>query len=186
MKIDPIWQADIQQQIFRNVLEAFSRPGTSQILSGLINTHHASVAVLAAILDRQVTLADPHNLLESSLWPLLQASRNAATSANFILADGALAPDFEPCLGTLDSPELGATLVVCVEKISAGKQIQLNGPGVDGTTAFSALGLSPEWLEKRNEWTYSFPLGVDLVLTDSTSIVVIPRSTQLLLSEDVT
>lgn len=182
MKIDPIWQAEIQQRVFRLLLEAFSRPGTIQDMSGLIAVQHASIAVLAAMLDRQATLADPHKLLEEQVWPLLQARPDGVASAGFILADGAVAPDFEPCLGTLGSPELGATLVLRAGKITAGKHILLRGPGVDGSAEFSAAGIEPVWLDKRKQWSAAFPLGVDIVLADATAIVAIPRSVQMIFS----
>jgi alpha-D-ribose 1-methylphosphonate 5-triphosphate synthase subunit PhnH len=179
MKIDPLWQPAIQQQVFRHVLDAFSRPGTIIDLSDLIGTHTADMAVLAALLDRQVSLADPANLLDERLWALMQAQQVSCDVAQFILAEGAVHPEFEPHLGTLESPESGATVVVRVKHLEDNGDIELRGPGIEKSHRIQAIGLATEWIKQREQWVYAFPMGVDMVLTDATSLLVIPRSTRI-------
>ena len=180
--IDPIWTPAVQQQVFRHVLDAFAHPGTAFDLSGLSARLPAHLAVLATLLDRQTTLANPGKLLDPAYWPLLQAREAAANDAGFVLADGNLPPSFEPCLGSLGSPEHGSTLIVCVRKISDGPSLRLHGPGIAGSKTLHLDGLHPKWLEQRALWTANFPLGVDMIFADHDCVVALPRTTQLTLT----
>jgi len=180
MKIDAIWQAENQQQIFRMMLEAMSRPGSVQDLSVVVNGSCAGKAALATLLDAEVKLADPHSLLEDTDWPLMQAVQSEPTKADYIYCDGGKRPDFEPRIGTLSSPDESATLIINVASL-AGETLSLSlqGPGIEDRCCVSIDGMNTNWLDARNNWVSAFPLGVDMFFVDEHSLIGLPRTTRV-------
>lgn len=183
MKTESIWQADVQQRVFRELVEAFSRPGDIREIGDCINGADAQRAVLATLMDGEMTLADPHEQIAPADWPLLQAKPGTGERARYVAADGCRAPDFEPALGSLESPEFGATVLIKVDSLGRGEiSLELAGPGIDGQRQLCLGGLHPDWLTRRADWVGSFPLGVDLLLSDAHRIVALPRTTQIHIS----
>lgn len=183
MKAESIWQADVQQRVFRELVEAFSRPGDIRDLSTCVDGASAQRTVLATLMDGEMTLADPHGQIAEVDWPLLQAKPGATEIARYVVAKGHRAPDFQPPLGSLESPELGSTILIEVDSVGQGAlSLDLAGPGVDGRRALRLAGLHPDWLTRRADWVGGFPLGVDLLLSDTTRIVALPRTTRIRIS----
>lgn len=180
LTFDPIWLPETQQTYFRILLEAMSRPGSTQALSITPKASPTALAVLATLLDGAVSLADPHGLLGEQDWAMLQTQHKPAVEAEYLICKGAIAPDFTPLLGTLQSPEQSATIVLMVESLSQGdSRLKLSGAGINGTRECSLQGLHPEWLSSREEWVCSFPLGVDLILVDEKEVMAIPRTSKV-------
>lgn len=180
LKLDPIWQADIQQRHFRCVLEAMSRSGLCQVIETLPERGSVALTVLATLLDAEVTLTDAHGMLSDEDWLMLQAASAPAASADYILCNAALTPDFTPKTGTLVSPELSATLLLVVGKLGEGElQLKLSGPGIQNNRTLEVSGLDTAWLCQRNEWNAAFPLGVDIILIDDRNIAALPRTTKV-------
>lgn len=170
-----------QQAVFRQLMRAFSYPGRLQDLDigGGAAPGSALRHVLAALVDGEVTLADPDGLLDADTLTLLEARRASPETAHFVVADGAEAPRFTPSLGTLESPERGATVVLAVADLGNGDDaLHLTGPGVDGTATLRVRGLDPAWLAARSDWNAGFPLGVDLILVDARRVAALPRTTR--------
>lgn len=167
------WSAPRQQTVFRQLLRAFSFPGRIETMT----EGDALTQTLATLVDREATLADPQNLLNDLTRQRLQARMTGPERAQFIVAEGSLSPIFEPSLGTLESPELGATILLKVASLGKGACWQLTGPGIATTQTLSIAGLDPAWLVRRQVWNEGFPLGVDLILMDETHIVALPRTT---------
>lgn len=183
MKTESIWQAGVQQRVFRELVEALSRPGDMRDLTTCVDGAAAQRAVLATLMDGEMTLADPHGQIASADWPLLQAKPGATESARYIVADGRRAPDFQPLLGSLESPEFGATVLVEIDCVGEGAlTLELAGPGVDGKRTLYLAGLHPDWLARRADWVGGFPLGVDLLLSDTRRLVALPRTTRIRIS----
>lgn len=180
MRTESIWQADVQQRVFRELTEAFSRPGEVRDMTHWIASATARRAVLATLMDGEVTLANPHEQIVAADWPLLQARRDTPENARYIAADGRRATDFQPALGSLENPESGATLLIEIDAVGCGPLIiELTGPGVDGRRELFLAGLHGDWLEQRADWVVGFPLGVDFLLCDATRIVALPRTTRV-------
>lgn len=180
MRIEAIWQADVQQRVFRELVEAFSHPGEVRDLTRHVGDIPAQRAVLATLMDGEVTLADPLGRVAPAEWPLLQAKHGDAESARYVIAQGAQAPDFRPALGTLESPELGATVLIAVDELGHGSlALDLAGPGIEDSRSLRLTGLHRDWLLRRAEWVGDFPLGVDLLLTDARRVVALPRTTRI-------
>lgn len=178
--LEAIWQPATQQRLFRELLEAFARPAVAHDLSGWLAGATPLRAVLATLVDGATTLADPDGLVAAGDWPLLQACAEAPALARFVVASGRCAPAFEPCLGTLESPERGATLVLQVERLGRGNQVlHLTGPGIKGARHLSLAGLHEAWLARREQWTATFPLGVDIIFCDTQAVAALPRTTRI-------
>ncbi|MDP2780144.1 phosphonate C-P lyase system protein PhnH [Devosia sp.] len=167
------WQPLTQQAVFRQLLHAFSYPG--QIMA--LDCEDAMTHVLATLLDAEVSLADVHEQLDALAWQRLQARRQVVEQANFVLLDGSRPALCEPALGTLESPEGGATLILRVAQLGTGTPLALSGPGIASCTALSVSGLHSSWLQARQRWNVGFPLGVDLLLVDQQQLVALPRTT---------
>lgn len=178
MKTESIWQGSTQQSIFRELVEAFSRPGEVCDLTRWIEGSTAQRAVLAALMDGEATLADPHNQIAAADWSLLQARRGTAETARYVVIEGGQGPDFRPAMGSLESPEFGATLLIEVDAVGSGPlSIELDGPGVSGRRTLRLAGLHAGWLHLRADWVAAFPLGVDYIFFDTKRIVALPRTT---------
>jgi len=169
------WSSPRQQTVFRQLLSAFSFPGRIETLT----EGDALTQTLATLVDREATLADPQNLLNDLTRQRLQARMTGPERAQFIVADGSLPPVFEPSLGTLESPELGATILLQVAKLGEGAAWQLTGPGIAASQSLAIAGLDPAWIERRRAWNEGFPLGVDLVLIDRGRVLALPRTTRI-------
>jgi alpha-D-ribose 1-methylphosphonate 5-triphosphate synthase subunit PhnH len=167
------WSAPRQQTVFRQLLRAFSFPGRIETMT----EGDALTQTLATLVDREATLADPQNLLNDLTRQRLQARMAGPERAQFIVAAGRLPPIFEPSLGTLESPEQSATILLKVTSLGKGACWHLTGPGIATTQTLAIAGLDPAWLVRRQVWNEGFPLGVDLILMDETRVVALPRTT---------
>jgi len=172
--LSAIWQTDTQQRAFRQIMQAFAHPGIVETLSD-----SAMLLTLATLLDGATTLADPDGLVSASDWVRLEAASATPDSAHFVLANGGTAPVIAPCLGTLESPEGGATLLLAVQALGSGTHFLLSGPGIPDTREVAVQGLHPAWISARDGWNGAFPLGVDMLLLVDDQIVALPRTTQL-------
>ncbi|NEO97210.1 MAG: phosphonate C-P lyase system protein PhnH [Symploca sp. SIO2E9] len=179
-----IWQDEVQQQIFRQLLSCMSNPGTIADLSLYLGESTALVGVLATLLDNTVTLYDMHELVSQGDRRFLNSPTATLPEARFIAAHGAIAPDanFSPHLGTLASPELGATIVLQGQYLGSGElTLNLTGPGISSAkeNKVALNGFHGAWFSRRQEWVSAFPLGIDLILVDATQVMIIPRTTQI-------
>lgn len=187
MKPAEWWMPDAQQQAFRAVLDGFARPGT------LVPAQPpgAMLMFLSAVLDESVSLADPQGLVGTDARRLLLAPTAPQAQARFVLLDGRklVEAGFQPALGTLESPELSATLVLTVDALSdapittdASVMLQLQGPGVPGKRVLAVSGLHPDWLARRTAWVGAYPMGVDIVLAAPDAMVALPRTTRIVVT----
>lgn len=180
LELAPVWRAEMHQILFRRLLDATARPGTLADLAPYLGDATAALGVLAVFCDNTQTLADLTGSITDADRRFLGAAEAPATTARFILADGAAPPgDLDPARGTLDLPDQGATLVLRVADLTAGAGLRLSGPGIPGTRDLSVAGLHDDWLEARARWCADFPLGCDLVLVDATRAAVLPRTTRI-------
>lgn len=182
LKIDRIWQGETQQKIFRTLLKCMSLPGEISDLSQYLEKSSALVGVLATLLDGTVTLSDEEELLTQSERYLLQASTAPLETAQFVLIDATKPPqtNFLPSLGELPNPETGATLILQGKSLGRGNTLlHLSGAGVKETCPLHLSGFHLEWFVRRQEWVANFPLGVDIILVDSTRVMALPRTTYI-------
>ena len=179
IKLDAIWSPALQQRCYRSLLQAMSYPGQVQSMP-VSGSADATLAILATLMDAEVSLSDHNCLLDQATWLLLQSQNSSSDQADFILCRGDSAPELSPRLGTLSSPEKSATLIIKVASVNAGGlKLKMTGPGVKGVQELYLEGLDPHWLLQRQQWVSAFPLGVDILLVDQSSVVGMPRTTRV-------
>ena len=177
------WQrnARAEQAAFRAMLQALSYPGRVVELPA---THGpAWLQALACLIDASTELADMNQELSPSLWLQLGAKPTEAERSRFVLADANQPPAFEPCLGTLESPEGGATVLLRCAAVGEGPALSLSGPGIRQIITARATGVHPQWWASRARWCASFPTGADFLLADEHRLLALPRTTVLARSE---
>lgn len=179
LDVAPIWTAHVQQQNYRALLDAMSRPGSVSNI-GCGDNDKPYLAVLATLLDGAVSLADPQQLLKDQDWPLLQAKFRDLANADYLLFEGSQVTAVQPKLGTLPNPEDSSTLIIHVQSLTQGNlRLRLSGPGVNGTTDVAIDGLHHDWITQRADWVCAFPLGVDIILVDQDAVMALPRTTRV-------
>lgn len=176
------WLPAVQQAAFRQLLRAFSNPGRRLTLD--TPSDAALMTVLATLLDGSTSLADPQVLLNSDEHRRLAAIPMPVEQAQFVLLSASRAPDFTPALGTLESPEEGATLILVLDSLTEGEVLRLSGPGIDGDAILHVAGADTGWWEKRSQWNAAFPMGIDLILVAGQQIAAIPRTTRIMSTGD--
>lgn len=169
-----VWQPHTQQQAYRQLMQAFANPGQVETLSD-----DATLLTLATLLDGATSFADVHGLVSALDYARLETVTASAETAHFVLADAAQAPAFTPSLGTLESPEMGATILLRLAAVEAGNAYRLSGPGIQATRSIALQGLNPAWLDARERWNASFPMGVDFVLLCGRQVMALPRTTKI-------
>ena len=190
LQVDSLWLPQLQQQQYRELLNAMSRPGQQNTLLYGRSSEASQVdsrqtvggflPLLATLADSQVSVSDPESLISESDWRMLQADKTDLETADFIIAKGQQCIVHDPKLGSLANPEQSATLIINATAIGRGDlKLQLMGPGVNGKITLEIDGLDQAWLERRNSWCSAFPLGVDIILCDQESFIALPRTTQV-------
>lgn len=169
-----VWHPATQQSAFRQIMQAFAQPGDIQQLC-----EDAQLLTLASLLDGAVTLADPEKLVLPLDLARLETRMVMPERAKFVLLHGAQPPAFTPLLGTLESPEQGATLLLVIEALGSGQPLRLSGPGIAGVREVAISGLHPAWLLAREDWNAAFPLGVDMLLLTKNKLMALPRTTRI-------
>jgi alpha-D-ribose 1-methylphosphonate 5-triphosphate synthase subunit PhnH len=180
-----VWEPAAQQLSFRKLMTAFSFPGRIETMTPEIPNKDFTVLrmILATLTDGEVTVADPHQMIDDHDWSKLETNRETPEKARFIVARGDMAPLFSPSLGSLECPEMGATIILRVEHLDRGEALMLRGPGIQSVKEVACSGLGAAWLGKRQEWNSAFPLGVDMILFDASQVVALPRTTRITTKE---
>jgi alpha-D-ribose 1-methylphosphonate 5-triphosphate synthase subunit PhnH len=177
---------DDSQRVFRQILQAISRPGQIIILDPLpaapTGLQRASVALCLALLDHDTPFWVDNPALTEAQWHI--AFHTGAPSAGIegaafaLIADGNVLPNLS-CLpsGDAEYPERGATLIIQVAGFDGFRRHVFRGPGIDGTVDFTVQGLNDEFWPAFAANQHRFPLGFDTILVHDDAIVALPRST---------
>jgi alpha-D-ribose 1-methylphosphonate 5-triphosphate synthase subunit PhnH len=180
-------QTVLEHEAFRNVLQAFARPGTSRKLASSISDRMAALDLLAdCLMDSECAL--------SHLWgeDLATAHRIGARTgcrllptdqAEFVLAGigGAGLRLAELRTGDPDYPDRGSTLLYLAEEIHpTGGSWSWSGPGIESKVSPRIEGVpNGEWAALRLA-NSSYPCGVDAIFLDRDGkVAALPRSTRL-------
>ncbi len=181
---DPVHDA---QATFRALLQASARPGTRVPLP--VQVPGAREAGLCPALAALVlTLCDVDTPLH---WPVLSPAGAAwlrfhvgaplvdsPAQAQFVVA-----LDTPPALGALrvgtdESPESSATVLLRLPQLDGGSRMRWQGPGIERAREL-ALPLPASFWQAWRAQHAGFPLGVDVVVTDGTQLIGLPRTTQV-------
>ena len=171
-----VWQSSHQQQAFRQLMTAFSYPGR---VVALTTQHNAPMLVLATLLDAGCQLADPQHQLSADDLRRLGVRSGRVESSDFIWTVGTELLETAPCLGTLENPEQGSTILIRVTSLNAGSPLRLTGPGIADEQIVCVDGIDPQWWQQRAIWNRYFPMGVDIMLLTEQAVVALPRTTHI-------
>jgi alpha-D-ribose 1-methylphosphonate 5-triphosphate synthase subunit PhnH len=183
---DPVIEA---QAHFHSLMNALARPGSIQPLPAALDAPAPLTPELAAV---ALTLADH----EATLWldetlatskPVVDYLRfhtgarlvaNPSDAAFALVADVAAMPTLASfAQGTDEYPDRSTTIVVAVETLAAGGDLELTGPGIEDRTRFDLsprpAGLAVQLAANRAK----FPRGVDLVFVGARQVAALPRTT---------
>ena len=179
------------QSVFRSVMDAMARPGSVKRIASVAGTPPGIMRGTAAL---ALTLFDH----DTPIWldPAMSATPEVAKWLKFhtsapVVADSSTAsfalvgdPQSLPALdrfafGSNEYPDRSTTLILQVESLDDGTIVELQGPGIDGTTVLRASIQPRDLFERLNINAALFPRGIDVVLVHDDSIVAIPRTTRL-------
>ena len=180
------------QADFRVLLDSMARPGqlrhfSSQSLQPPAPLNHASTIVALTLLDSEVAhhAAFPETVSHFLTAATGSPAASPSGAAFLFLPDSThLEALAEARTGDLAYPELGATVVLQLDTLSADPlphslPLTTTGPGVDGALTFHAAGLNSAFLTLLANRNAEFPLGLDLILTAGNTLVSLPRSQKL-------
>lgn len=175
--IPKVWNPEVQQRIFRRLLEAISYPGAPQQLQDLIGPEPTCIAVVAALCDESVTISDPNQQISNLDRSFLTTPEVEPQVADFVVCDANREPTFEPKVGDIYRPDESATMLINLhDKWEGEDRWTLTGPGIDGFTTFECAPAVSTWLHWRNE-RILYPTGVDLFICTQSAVIAIPRTT---------
>ncbi|GBF34013.1 PhnH protein [Desulfocucumis palustris] len=192
MKLDAVH--DIQRA-YRKTLDAMSRPGLiSNIKAQADNIDveagcfNSTVVLALMLLDTEVTFkavsereAEISRLINQLTYARAAEPENA--DFIFILNDAgplALEKAFKAaCPGNLIDPHKSATIIVEVATLGNNGDLIITGPGIDRESCIK-VQTTDSWVDIRAEKNVEYPLGIDIIFTDSShNILCIPRTTQI-------
>jgi len=176
------------QRIFRAVMEAFAHPGRIVEVPGPVEApkplHRAAAAICLTLVD-----------FETPLWLDAAAATlevrdylrfhcgcpvvDEPAAARFALvADPSAMPRLDRFeAGSHEYPDASATLIVQTRALSGGEGQRLAGPGIDGHARLGTAGLPETFWRGLRDNHALFPRGVDVLLTDSSRLAALPRTT---------
>jgi alpha-D-ribose 1-methylphosphonate 5-triphosphate synthase subunit PhnH len=193
--LDPI--ADTRRT-FNALRTAMARPGTIQQVPT-----PADHAVLAALVDHEVSLATPDQTLANALEREGRLVSAAPADADVVHAAGT--PEWDPTdltRGRLVEPSEGATVVYRVGTLGGDGEvgadnkpatdtdsddndsdapattIRVRGPGIPGERT-AVIGLPATHMRKLAKAGAEYPRGVDAVFTRENQVLALPRSVTL-------
>ena len=141
VQLPAIWQPETQQLIYRSLLTAFSYPGCVQSLNLNTDKWDAAAASLATMVDGHVGFAIGDGLQDEEFFAFYGWPPSKGFEADWLMVDGRQeVGEIQPKLGSLEEPELSATLLIVIDGIGAdaagmadAQQLTLEGPGIQAS-----------------------------------------------------
>jgi alpha-D-ribose 1-methylphosphonate 5-triphosphate synthase subunit PhnH len=176
-------RAVMNQEIFRKLMGAMSRPGRLFRLGTVCK--EPLMDILNVLLDHEVgfcvTGAD-----SDTLGRLINAETGAKavdiSQADYVItpAEGIGDELFRAKMGSLEYPDKGATIIYYGAKPAENGKFIFAGPGVpDGGISFDP-GIPDDEIKKLAEINSGFPLGVDAVIVcEKPALICMPRSLKI-------
>jgi alpha-D-ribose 1-methylphosphonate 5-triphosphate synthase subunit PhnH len=177
------------QRVFRCLLQAMAEPGT--IVSAATKLQcpaplgQAQGVVALTLLDHETPIWLSPRLRIPAVQAFLRFHTGAPlvedpSSASFALADSvADLPALDLFnLGSDESPERGATLIVETALIAATSGLELRGPGIPNERKLELWGVPDAFWLARAQVCAFVPRGLDFIFTSGDSLTALPRTTR--------
>jgi len=170
------------QRAFRDILKAFSYPGTIvEFLSYLqkLDTGLQDMTYIfgSVFLDQEVTYYRSRKT--NTFEDIFYSKQASLHDADFVFLHALdMKKDIYATLkqGTLIDPHKSALLFIEVDTLSKKHDYELTGPGIKTPQPFS-LENNNALLEDYINTEFEYPLGIDLIFYTKDSMVAIPRTT---------
>ncbi|MFF2497100.1 phosphonate C-P lyase system protein PhnH [Peribacillus sp. NPDC058075] len=183
------------QTVYRKLVTATSRPGTSVVLEREAKTLDVQMECLSSTILLALTVLDPEVTFKVIAKEGEAVSRmiNQLTYSKpvdlpeadfiFILHDASEEQMKEALtkakVGDLFNPHESAMIILEVPDVTKGDSMILSGPGIQDESFISLPNVSA-WLGVRNEKNIEFPLGIDMYFVDQQDrLIALPRTTQI-------
>ncbi|MCK1981641.1 MULTISPECIES: phosphonate C-P lyase system protein PhnH [Peribacillus] len=183
------------QTVYRKLVTATSRPGTSVVLEREARTLEVQMECLSSTILLALTVLDPEVTFKVIAKEEEAVSRmiNQLTYSKpvdlpeadfiFILHDASEEQMKEAMtkakIGDLLNPHESAMIILEVPDVTKGDSMILSGPGIQEESFISLPNVSA-WLGVRNEKNIEFPLGIDMYFVDQQDrLIALPRTTQI-------
>ncbi|WP_010648700.1 phosphonate C-P lyase system protein PhnH [Oceanobacillus massiliensis] len=187
------------QEVFRKLLHSMSRPGsissiqdTAQRVDYDLSCYDATLLCALTLLDGEVTfhiLSDKNQHLTGKISEYTLARHAPIDEADYVIVfqndtESDVLHALERCKnGTLVNPQQSSTWIMESMHLTNDDEIKLNGPGIKNC-AHLQTGFSSAIWHARNERTNEYPLGMDLILTDSEGhAACVPRTAKVEMTE---
>lgn len=185
--VDPV---DGAGQTFRVILDVLSRPGSVASVQGPAETpdalSDAASAVLLTMADYVTPVWLDASVATESVQAYIRFHTNAPIArgpeeATFAVlrsqSDDLNLEIYNP--GTHQYPDRSTTLIIEVDGFEHGPVVELQGPGIDGSTQFQADGLPESFWTEMQKNNAQFPLGIDVIFASPGKLAALPRSAQI-------
>ena len=180
------------QRIFRQVMQAFSRPGNIySVADDISQTPYAPGAatqILLAMLDSETSLFISKSTSKHRLDDYLRfhtacnmaQQPNDAQFSYFSISDN-LPHLSEMAIGSDEYPDQGATILIEVSefKVDAVTGVSISGPGLKEPKRIDIVGIANSFWQERQTLQKEFPKGIDLLFCCGLEFIGLPRSTQV-------
>lgn len=176
--LDPV----VAQQVYRAMLQAFSRPGLPQTLPSTDFPPALLPALALADLETGIAVLEDGSDWNEVLTVATGAPVAALGQAKYVTALRPVTADelLTATRGTALSPESAATVICSVPSLGGGTPVELAGPGVNGTETIAPQGFDDALRRARNAATADFPAGIDILLVaDDGTVVGLSRTTRM-------
>ena len=180
------------QKIFRKIMDSMARPGKiNNIVDLQLNPpsllNRSSALIGFALLNSDVTFFSENNRDEVNEYLKINTSSipvSNVESADYVFISGNSVSEVirNAKMGELEFPEDSATIIIDVDKIIKSPtdqsfEIILKGPGVKSEEVVYVKGITNELLEEIKIANSEYPLGIDIILSDTDgNIICIPRT----------
>lgn len=174
------------QKVFKAVMQAMANPGRI-VEIGKLAEKPMLFRICETLLDQEIRFAVIGRGVEKGMiediYVLTGCHCVSMETADFVVvtggsSDGSLK---KISVGVLDRPEKGATVLYPVDGFNKAGDVglKLSGPGINGESMVEIRGVEAEDMAIAAQLNGGFPLGIDLLLFDASSVLAVPRSTKI-------
>jgi alpha-D-ribose 1-methylphosphonate 5-triphosphate synthase subunit PhnH len=179
------------QRLFRALMQAMSNPGMIVPVEKQPETTLLQ-SICETLLDHEVLLAVVGQGVDTNFINDIRmfcACRCVPIeNADYVVVFGGSSGGqlINISVGTPEQPDRGATVIYPVDHLNARGRVKitLNGPGIRKESEIFLDGVDAQELELARQLNSRFPLGIDLLFCDSESVLALPRSTRMEITEE--
>lgn len=176
------------QRCFKKAMKAMSEPGYLATLDPLktsVNISSATFSLALTLVDQDISVWVSPQLSSATFIDNLRfycGCRLTKTpqEADFVfiqLSEWQQLEGFKQ--GTEEYPDRFPTLIIEVDGLEEKGDIQLSGPGINGSRSVDIVGINQKHIELLQRNQQHFPMGYDFMFTCGNQLMALPRTTQV-------